>query len=94
VCYMTTIGVRELRQNASHYLELVEAGEYVEVTNHGRPVARLVPIRDLGPRTRADLIAEGLLIPGQGDILDVVPVELPPGSPTTSEILDEMRGER
>jgi prevent-host-death family protein len=90
---MTVIGVRELRQNASHYLELVEGGETVEVTNHGRPVARLVPIREGNQRTRADLIAEGLLYPGRGNILDVVPVVLPAGSPTASEILDEMRGE-
>jgi prevent-host-death family protein len=41
---MKAIGVRELRQNASKYLEEVAAGESIEITDRGRPVARLVPI--------------------------------------------------
>jgi len=43
MCYMATIGVRELRQNASRYLERVRAGETIEVSVRGRVVARLVP---------------------------------------------------
>ena len=42
---MRTIGVRELRQHASRYLALVARGESVEVTDRGRPVAILVPVR-------------------------------------------------
>jgi prevent-host-death family protein len=41
---MKTIGVRELRQHASRYLEAVAAGESIEITDRGHPVARLVPI--------------------------------------------------
>lgn len=41
---MHRIGIRELRQNASRYLRRVGLGETLEVTDHGRPVARLVPI--------------------------------------------------
>ncbi|MEI7715844.1 MAG: type II toxin-antitoxin system prevent-host-death family antitoxin [Mycobacterium sp.] len=41
---MKTIGVRELRQHASRYLDAVAAGESIEITDRGRPVARLVPI--------------------------------------------------
>ena len=36
--------MRELRQHASRYLARVEAGESFEVTDRGRPVARLVPV--------------------------------------------------
>jgi prevent-host-death family protein len=39
-----SIGVRELRQQASRYLARVAAGESFEVTDRGRPVARLVPV--------------------------------------------------
>jgi prevent-host-death family protein len=42
---MLRIGVRELRQHASRYLALVARGEPVEVTDRGRPVALLVPVR-------------------------------------------------
>lgn len=38
-----SVGVRELRQNLSRYLELVKAGEALVVTERGREVARLVP---------------------------------------------------
>jgi prevent-host-death family protein len=41
---MEKIGVRELRQNASRYLDRVSRGESLVVTDRGRPVARLVPI--------------------------------------------------
>jgi prevent-host-death family protein len=41
---MSTIGVRELRQNASGVLREVEAGETTTVTVAGRPVAKIVPI--------------------------------------------------
>jgi prevent-host-death family protein len=38
-----SIGVRELRQNASKFLRRVAAGESFTVTDRGRPVAQLVP---------------------------------------------------
>ena len=41
---MSTVGVRELRQNASEILREAEAGESATVTVAGRPVARIVPI--------------------------------------------------
>jgi prevent-host-death family protein len=62
---METIGVRELRQNASHYLSRVAAGELIEITDRGRPVARLVPITD---DPWQDLINAGELVPGSGKV--------------------------
>jgi len=38
-----TVGVRELRQNLSRYLDRVKAGESLTVTERGREVARLIP---------------------------------------------------
>jgi prevent-host-death family protein len=42
---MRRIGVRELRQHASRYLALVAGGEQIEVTDRGKPLAILVPVR-------------------------------------------------
>lgn len=39
----TRAGIRELRQYLSRYIDLVKAGETIEVTERGRPVAVLVP---------------------------------------------------
>jgi len=70
---MDRIGVRELRQNASRYLERVVRGESLEITDRGRPVARLVP---LGRDGWTDLVSSGRVIPAEdeGDI-----AEEPPG---------------
>ena len=38
----TAVGIRELRDHLSAYLERVKAGETFTVTEHGRPIARLV----------------------------------------------------
>ena len=38
-----SVGIRELRQNLSRYLERVKAGEDLIVTERGEEVARLVP---------------------------------------------------
>ena len=73
---MKSIGVRELRQRASEFLREVERGEVVEVTAHGRLVARLVPVKGAG--RRALLVAGGRLTQGQGDLLDMS-APLPPG---------------
>lgn len=56
---MDSIGVRELRQHASRYLERVRHGETLEVTDRGRPVARLVPV---GSDVWTDLVASGRVI--------------------------------
>lgn len=54
-------GVRDLRDHLSRYLELVRNGEEVTVTDHGKAVARLVPLDR--PRPLDRLIAEGLVTP-------------------------------
>jgi prevent-host-death family protein len=41
---MRRVGVAELKNNLSRNLRLVESGEVIEVTDHDRAIARLVPI--------------------------------------------------
>lgn len=58
------IGIRELRQEASVYVNLAEKGYTVDITNRGRLVARLVPVREPGsPLER--LIAAGIVEPAE-----------------------------
>jgi prevent-host-death family protein len=47
-CVHMEVGVRELKQQLSRYLDEVEAGAEVLVTDRGRPKARLVPVTDHG----------------------------------------------
>lgn len=90
-----TLGVRELRQNLSKYLERVKAGEDFLVTERGQVVARVVPAG-----ASADVYAElaarfGASVPVEP--LEVIAARLsPPGAPagTTDEYLAEGRAER
>jgi prevent-host-death family protein len=52
------IGVRELKDHLSRYLSAVSAGAEVIVTDHGRPVARLVPV-DRRAGVLEELVARG-----------------------------------
>jgi len=91
---MEAIGVRELRQHASRYLARVEAGEELGVTNNGRLIARLVPVRD-AERSRAALIEAGALIPARRprNLLDVNASAPADPKRTLSDVLNEMRDE-
>lgn len=57
------VGIRELRASLSRYVERVKDGEEITVTEHGRPVARLVPLE--GERKIDRLIREGVVIPAR-----------------------------
>lgn len=91
----STVGVRELRQNLSRYLDRVKEGEAFVVTERGEEVARLTPSGQ-HEDTLAWLIRErGATIP-QGDLLEILrELDLPPAEGRPSqEILDELREER
>ena len=81
-------GVRELRDNLSRYLSVVRKGHDVTVTDHGKAVARLVPLDQ--PRTIDRLIREGLISP---PVHEKRPRTAPPvtGSGTVSDLVAEQR---
>jgi len=90
---MTRIGVRELRQHASRYIDMVKAGETVEVTDRGELVALLVsPSRAESARDR--LVASGRLVPAQGAFRLPPRRVLPIDEETASDTLAGLREER
>jgi prevent-host-death family protein len=38
-----TVGIRELKTNLSKYLRRVKTGETLIITEHGKPIGRIVP---------------------------------------------------
>jgi len=90
-------GIRELRDNLSRYIRLVDAGERVVVTAHGRAVAELVPPNLVRPSFGGELerlVASGVIIPPveDGDPLEDCPeIRLAPG--TATELIDSDRDE-
>lgn len=93
-----TVGVRELRQNLSVYLERVKKGEALTVTDRGQEVAILRPM----PKTNSvidRLIAEGRATPATRDIRDVIETLRKTRQPwggdkPLEEVLDEIREDR
>jgi prevent-host-death family protein len=61
---MRTVGLRELRQDASALVRRVEGGEEIEITVAGRLAARLVPV---APRRWQRWAAVSDLFGGPGD---------------------------
>ena len=57
------VGIRELRDNLSRHLGEVRSGHTLTVTDHGRPIARIVPVDR--PTRREQLIAEGRITPAK-----------------------------
>ena len=55
----TEVGVRELHDRLSEYLEKVEQGTEIVVTRRGRPIARLSQVD--GPRPFEELERRGLV---------------------------------
>ena len=96
MCYMANrkrVGVREIRQNLSVYLDRVKAGEALEITEHGTPVAVLAPLPE-----RATLL-QRLVSEGRATAPTLSWDSIPPPldlklERPLSEILDELREER
>ena len=87
----TEVGVRDLRDHLSAYLERVKGGETFTVTEHGRPVARLVRDEPFSARL-LELAAQGRVtlatkpFPKWEDIPHV------PYDGSIQDLMDEIRG--
>jgi prevent-host-death family protein len=89
---MRSVGIRQLRQQASRFLREVERGETIEVTDRGRPVALLVPVPN--DDRLEGLLTSGRLAPSEGDLLELgEPLEPARGAPLPSETLAEARAD-
>jgi prevent-host-death family protein len=87
---MTSVGVRELRQSASELLRRVQAGEIIEITDRGRPVAVLSPLPEGGPLER--LRSGGQIDEAMGELDELPePIVLPAGTESPSRVLARLR---
>ena len=85
---MTEVGIRALKQNASAVVAQAAAGETIQVTDRGRPVAQLSAIPS-SPLQR--LITSGRARPPRRRLGDL---PAPTSGPNLSEELAAMRDER
>jgi prevent-host-death family protein len=86
---VASVGIRELRQRASELLRRVEAGESIEITDRGRPVAVLAPLPD---DALARLRAAGDLQASEGALSELPePLAVPTGAELPSQVLARLR---
>jgi prevent-host-death family protein len=86
---MLQIGIRELRVGLSRALRRVRTGETIEVTDRGRPIARIVPV---APSIEGleHLIREGRVRPPSTTEPIAEPLDLP-STMTSEEAIDALR---
>jgi prevent-host-death family protein len=87
-----SIGIRQLRQNASVWIARAKAGATIQITDRGQPVARLVPLTPT-EQARNKLIAQGQLIPAPVPRVPFSTAHLIEGH-SLSAVLDEQRADR
>jgi prevent-host-death family protein len=93
---MLEVGIRALKARLSELVRRASDGETILVTDHGRPVAELVPHRssELSPRM-AELVRQGKVTLGSGRArLPKPTAKMKPGSSLTDILLEERRHER
>lgn len=89
-----SVGIREAKAHLSRYLKLVQKGEEVVITDHGRPVGKIVPMasRDLALKERIDrLVERGIMEPLSGEHLATLPPPIPVPKGAAQAVLQEDR---
>ena len=87
-----TVGVRDLRDHLSAYLERVKAGEVFTVTEHGRPIAKLVR-DDPGSARLLELAAQGRVTLPTGPRVRWADIPHVRYDGSIQDLMDEVRGE-
>ncbi|MEO0011555.1 MAG: hypothetical protein RIQ39_1144 [Actinomycetota bacterium] len=83
------IGIRELRQDASRVIALVESGASITITKHGKPVATINPPK----KSKLDILIErGAITPATKKI--DLRTWRPKAGVAPQELMDAIRRER
>jgi prevent-host-death family protein len=83
------VGIAEFRQNLKEYLEKVQQGDEISITDRGKVVAMVTPVKKV--RKLDEMIAQGLVRPPRstGKFIPK-PIKLKDGA-TVSEFISEQR---
>lgn len=86
---MPEVGISVLRDNLSRYISRVREGEEVVVTDHGKAVARIVPIDRSGLLER--LVGERVVTPPVDRKRAVPRRRITPTAPVSPLIIEDRR---
>jgi len=86
-----TVGVRELKAHLSEYLRRVRQGQTVIITDHGRPVGRILPV-EAALNERLEALRQAGMVSWSGRKLkSLTPPAVNRGDRQVSDLLVEMR---
>ena len=86
---MPEVGIRVLRDQLNWYISRVREGEEVVVTDHGKAVARIVPLD--GPGLLEQLVAEGVVTPPLDRERTPLRRQITPTAPVSPLIIEDRR---
>lgn len=75
------VGIRDLRDNLSRHLKTVKDGGEITVTEHGKPIAKLVPFEGMSKFDQ--MVAAGRITPAKRPKMP-----LPPALPVEGGVSD------
>ena len=87
----TKVGIRELKENLSKYMAKVKGGQSIVITEHGKPVGRIIPeAQSLEERVDA-LVQAGVIAWNGKKLEDIEPPAINRSNKLASDIIIEMR---
>ncbi len=86
-----TVGIRDLKAQLSEYLRQVKAGETVIITEHGRPIGRIIPEPESFEERVQLLVDSGELLWSGEPLPPFEPVGVNTGDVLLSDIVSELR---
>lgn len=86
-----TVGIRDLKARLSDYLRQLKKGQVIIITDHGKPVGRIIPAEtSLAERVEA-LRKAGMIEWSGRKLRDITPPAVNRGDQLASDLIVEMR---
>lgn len=87
----TTVGIRDLKTRLSEYMQRVKGGQSIVITEHGKPVGRILPV-EISLADRIEMLRKAGLVEWSGKKLrDIPPPAINRGDKLASDIVMELR---
>ena len=86
-----SVGIRELKAHLSRYLKQVREGRSVLVTDHGRPICRIVPVAESLESRLKSMSQAGVIAWSGKKLASTAPVARIRGKRTIADLLVEDR---
>ncbi|MBN1453335.1 MAG: type II toxin-antitoxin system prevent-host-death family antitoxin [Anaerolineales bacterium] len=87
----TKVGIRELKENLSKYMAKVKSGQSIVITEHGKPVGRIIPEGQCLEERVEALVQAGVIAWSGKKLKRIKPPAVNRSDKLVSDIVIEMR---